>query len=120
MNLEATVKNLEAVKCRSAWSKGVKEYALMLLDSDVDYNEITNRQELQEALLDGAEDWGKYSWGGGALIYDVDIAVTLCTPSELKRCKDGILIPNKQEQWRDVQARALFQAEILIKSCVVF
>lgn len=123
MNLQTTLENLEVVKCRSAWSKGVKEYAFMLLDnisSDDDYKEIKNFISLHDALLNGAKDWRMFSYGGNALIYDVHIAKTLCNPSELKRCKGGSLPPNKQEQWMDVQARALFQAERLIMECAEF
>ena len=123
MKKEATLKNLKAVKCRSAWSKGVKEYAYMLLDNifnDSDYKSITTIKSLHEALLKSAPTWKRFSWGGYALICNEDIAKTLCNPSELKKCKNGMLRPNKQEQWLDVQARALFQAENLIKSCVEF
>ena len=123
MKKEATLKNLKAVKCRSAWSKGVKEYAYMLLDnifSYSDYKSITNFKSLHEALLKGAPNWKRFSWDGCALIYDEDIAETLCSPSELKKCKNGMLSPNKNETWLDVQTRALIQAEILIKSCVEF
>ena len=120
MNKEATLKNLKAVKCRSAWSKGVKEYAYMLLDKISDYKSITSFKSLHEVLLNGAKDWHQFSWGGYALICDEDIAKTLCSPSELKKCKNGMLRPNKKEQWLDVQTRALFQAENLIKDCVEF
>ena len=88
MEKEATLKNLEAVKCRSAWSKGVKEYAYMLLDnifSYSDYKSITDFKSLHEELLNGAENWHQFSWGGCALIYDEGIAETLCSPSELKK-----------------------------------
>ena len=34
----------------------------------------------------------------------------------LKNCKNGILRPNKKEQWLDVQAKALFQAENLTRT----
>ena len=123
MNKEATLKNLKAVKCRSAWSKGVKEYAYMLLDNiflHSDYKSITSIKSLHEVLLHGAKNWKQFSWGGYALICDGDIAKTLCSPSELKKCKNGMLRPNKQEEWLDVQARALLQAENLIKDCVEF
>ena len=123
MNKEATLENLKAVKCRSAWSKGVKEYAYSLLGnifSYSDYKTINDCKSLHEELLNGAKNWHQFSWGGCALIYDGDIAKTLCSPSELKKCKNGMLRPNKKEQWLDVQARALFQAENLIKSCVEF
>ena len=123
MNKEATLDKLKAVKCRSAWSKGVKEYAYSLLGnifSYSDYKAIADFKSLHEELLNGAKDWKQFSYGGYALICNADIAKTLCNPSELKKCKNGILRPNKKEQWLDVQARALFQAERLIKSCVEF
>ena len=123
MNKEATLEKLKAVKCRSAWDKGVKEYAYSLLDNIFlhrDYKAITNFKSLHEELLNGTPNWEKFSWGGHALVYHEHIAKTLCSPSELKKCKNGILRPNKKEQWLDVQARALVQAENLIKSCVEF
>ena len=63
MKKEATLKNIEAVKCRSAWSKGVKEYAYMLLDNILsysDYKAITNFTSLHEELLNGASNWDAY------------------------------------------------------------
>ena len=123
MNKEATLENLKAVKCRSAWSKGVKEYAYSLLDNIFtysDYKSINDCKSLHEVLLNGTPNWEKFSWGGHALVYYEHIAKTLCSPSELKKCKNGMLRPNKQEQWLDTQARALFQAERLIMECVEF
>ena len=123
MNKEATLKKLKAVKCRSAWDKGVKEYAYMLLDnifSNRDYKAMTNVTSLHEALLRSAKNWKRYSYGGCALISNEQIAKTLCSPSELKKYKNGMLRPNKQDTWLDVQAKALVQAENLIKSCVEF
>ena len=123
MNKEATLENLKAVKCRSAWNKGVKEYAYMLLDnifSYSDYKSITNFKSLHEELLNGKRNWYQFSWEGDALVYDKNIAETLYSPSKLKKCKNGMLRPNKKEQWLDVQAQALFQAEKLIKDCVEF
>lgn len=61
-------------------------------------------------MMNGAKNWKEYSYGGCALIYDKDIAETLCTPSELKRKRGGELQPNSTETWLDVQARALYQA----------
>ena len=85
-----------------------------------DYKAITNFKSLHEALLNGAKGWDSFSCGGGALVLAEDIAALLCTPSELKKCKNGMLKPNKQERWLDVQTRALVQAERLIQSCVRF
>ena len=99
---------IEELKVRSAWSKGVKGYALELLD-DLDEN-ITLAELDKETLLNGAESWKEYSWGGCSEIYNEDIAVRLCAPSELKKTRNGELKPNMNEEWLDVQASALNQA----------
>ena len=107
---------------RSAWSRGVITYAIDLVESlngfkpdETDYT----RENIEKALLNGASGWSEYSWGGCAYIYDTLIARTLCTPSELKKTKNGALRPNQSEEWLDVQARALFQACELIKSLFI-
>lgn len=114
---------LEATPTRSAWSRGVKSYALELLeyeDEDLLFSlslKPTNglkREVIRKALLNGARNWNEYSWGGCSLIYDEDIAKRLCTPSELKKTHNGQRDPNEREQWLDTQARALYQAEHLI------
>ena len=112
---EEIKKNLENRKDRSAWDKGVTVYALELLDEvaeQIDYSgkEPETRAELKALALNGAKGWSQYSWGGSSLIYDCDIAARLCTPSELKKTKDGERRPNSREEWLDVQARALSQA----------
>jgi hypothetical protein len=40
------------------------------------------------------------------------------TPSEYRKTKGGEKEPNSRESWLEVQAQALFQAEILIKSTI--
>lgn len=115
---------LEAVKTRSCWDRGVKGFALDLLESYENICEYCEHDgqpipELnEETLLNGADDWRAYCYGGGALIYDGDIAKNLCTPSELKRTDNGNKAPNDREGWQDVQARAYYQAFRLLKSCV--
>lgn len=110
-------------KTRSAWDRGVNEYALDLLtdlEPRIDYEGRTpgNPRELAAWLLNGAQDWTQYSEGGCALVYDIDIAKRLCSPSELKRLtnKCGFLKdrPNPRETWLECQARALWQAATLI------
>lgn len=106
---------LEANQERSAWNKGVNVYAQELLEGLRERAEDEGRlpesiEECQEWLLNGAESWDAYSFGGNALIYDGDIAQRLCTPSELKKTHNGERLPNGQEQWLGVQARALSQA----------
>lgn len=106
---------------RSAWSKGVAEYAAEILEAIdyVDEDELTNERLIDRALLNGASDWNEYSWGGCSLIYDGDIAERLCNPTELKRTKNGERRPNSREEWLDTQARALFQASKLIKAALL-
>ena len=109
---------VENVKVRSAWSNGVKEYAIDLLDdaaSNSESEEFASLKELKEAILNGASDWMQYSEGGCSLIYNSDIAERLCNPTELKRTKNGLNNPNNRENWIQCQARALFQAWELIK-----
>ena len=101
---------IESTKARSAWSRGVKAYALELL-SDLPHNvEYGSPMSLVDDMLNGARNWSQYSLGGCSLIYNEDIAKRLCTPSELRKTKNGELQPNKEEQWLDCQARALNQA----------
>lgn len=121
-NFKELKKRVESHKAASAWNRGVKAYALDLLDrleeaiqgnwfSDAD---ILSPNLLKKELLNGAADWLEYSEGGCALVYDEDIAKRLCTPSELKQKKGGRLQPNSRETWIEVQARALYQAASLI------
>lgn len=106
---------LETRKDRSAWNKGVTLYAWDLLDeiqerTDYEHKEPENADELKEYALNGAESWDQYSWGGSSLIYNGDIAERLCSPSELKKTRNGERRPNSREAWLDTQSRALFQA----------
>ncbi len=101
---------------RSAWARGVKAYAVELVEGLEDGADLANEVLLQKALLNGASCWAQYSEGGAALCYDADIAERLCSPSELKRCKGGDRQPNARETWIDCQSRALWQAYRLIVS----
>ena len=117
-NIEKLYQSIESEKQRSAWDKGVTKYALELVDQlgeqiNGGYFEeldLTESKKVRAALLNGAEDWSQYSWGGCSLIYDSDIAERLCNPSELKKTRNGERRPNSREEWLDTQARALFQA----------
>ena len=108
---------VEALTDRGAWGRGVTAYAIELLDELEEARRagyaaeaLDNTALLEKAMLNGEEDWTRYSWGGCSLIYDKDIARRLCSPSELKRTRDGERRPNGREEWLDCQARALFQA----------
>ena len=114
---------LAAFKARSAWDKGVKEIAEGLLDQ---YEEIVQYREgsdpvpplTEKAVLNGANGWKQYCYGGCAMITNAQIAKALCTPSELRRTDYGRKAPNARETWMDVQVRAYIQAWVLIKRCM--
>lgn len=134
---------VEAYNPRSAWNKGVKEYALELIEKLEERTEDEGREPISISalgvwMLNGARDynarglarpypfdnpgahWRVYSHGGSALIMGCEIAKRLCTTSELQRLttkagyiKDG---PNPRETWLDCQARALYQAAALVQT----
>lgn len=122
-NTSSTIKkifeNIKNVKVRSAWMRGVKTYAEELAESlfeAIEYapEALDNEKMLRKALLNGASDWSEYSWGGCSLIYDNQVAHRLCTASELKKTANASKRPNAREDWLDVQARALYQAERMV------
>ena len=98
----------------SKWQKGVELYAEELKE----FLAENSLEATKENMLNGANNWSEYSYGGSALIYDYDIAERLATPSEIKSRtrKDGSFnqMANARETWLDVQARALHQASLLV------
>ena len=115
-NLSTLYQIIENSPARSAWSRGVRSYALDIIEDITEFSKfnLSNGYELplitEDCALNGAEDWARYATGacGAALICSDDIAARLCTPSELriyqKRGGDTV-------EW---QSRALFQAWRLI------
>lgn len=102
----------EQKKERGAYGRGVYEYAFDIIDVLEEYEPeeleaVKNRQYLKKLMLKGAESTKEASYGACFLIYDKDIAERLCNPSELKKTKHGQRRPNRNEEWLDVQARAL-------------
>lgn len=109
---------IESQPARSAWGRGVKTYALEMIDNLEEYNrgEVpSSTNEMMDWLLNGARDWKQASEGGSWLITNEEIAQRLCSPAELKKVAGGRRQPNKRETWIDVQARALFQAAQIVK-----
>ena len=123
-NVTEVKKAIEERTARSAWARGVKEYALELIDNlqesidggYTDPEDITNKSLLEKKLLNGADNWDQYSYGGCALIYNYEIAERLCTPSFVRARRDGEWNPSRFENWLDMQARALYQAARIIKN----
>ena len=111
--IQSTVETIASE--RSAWARGVKDYALELLEN-LESNpglidEFNDGMPIREKdLLSGASDWFEYSYGGCSIIYNQDIAERLCTPSELEKARQGNRNPNANEDWLQCQARALGQA----------
>jgi hypothetical protein len=103
---------ITATPARSAWRRGVKAYAVEMIEGAE--GELSSVADLGKELLNGADNWRECSYGGCALIYDGDIAERLCAPSEYAKTREGQRAPNARETWLDVQARALGQAASLI------
>lgn len=75
-------KELEARKDRSAWNKGVTVYALELLEeyqerAAYEGREAADRAEFKAWLLNGADSWESYSYGGCSLMDNSMIASAL-------------------------------------------
>lgn len=117
ITMKEELKRVNAKHNRSAWDRGVNQYSEIMLDDIIDsmewykeeFDEM-NTKLLKIRALNGASDWNQYSWGGCSLIYNGDIAKRLCNPSEFKKTDNGRKRPNKNEEWLDTQARALYQA----------
>lgn len=110
-NYAAARSAVQNTAARSAWMRGVIAYALDLIDRAEDAGiGLTNAE-----MLNGAQSWSEYSQGGFGLVWNNAIAARLCSPSELKKTRNGERAPNARESWIDVEARALSQAARIIK-----
>ena len=94
---------------RSAWRRGVRQYAMDLIEDLPDFQDL-NPENCRGVLLNGAGSWKEWAYGGCGLVYDCAIAERLCTPSELRKKSGGELEPSSHESWLDVEARAVGQA----------
>ena len=119
-NIQAVVNEVEKAKTRSAWRRGVKAYALEMLERFEEWrrwNEENGESvpELEErTALNGASDWSAWARGGCGLVYDAYIAERLCTPSELRKLDGGARVPAGADSWCNIEARAACQAWGLI------
>ncbi|MCQ2063413.1 MAG: hypothetical protein MJY99_08785 [Fibrobacter sp.] len=134
MKVKEIIKAVSEKKARSKWVKGVKEYALEMLERTIiDTEKEADRLNAGELLNHVGGDrfkigcfwspdvWAlckECSWDGKFHIYDDEIAEKLISKSEIARKtnKDGTLKnPNSREQWLDTQARAIYTALHLIE-----
>ena len=131
--MKATAKNIQAVanevnntKTRSAWDKGVQSYAFHILAQFEDLRRFNESEGLEcpdldeVTALNGAQDWSAWAYGGCGLVYDNNIAITLCTASEREKWhKRGCPnMANPRETWLDVETRAARQAWQMIAKAV--
>lgn len=121
------LRSLPYRKNESAWDRGVRSYALKLLEKLPDgyyfacenASEVgQNLKELRKNMLNGSNTWIEYSENGFAYLYNYDIAKALCSPWEFTHTNEGRKKPNKHETWMEVQGRALFQAWVLITNVI--
>lgn len=93
---------------RSAWQRGVQEYALEMVEALS--NEAFDASLTEEKLLKGAKNWQEYSTSGRSLTDLKAIAKRLCNASQLKYTRNGELPMSKKYSWLDMQAVALQSA----------
>ena len=123
-NIQAVANEVNNTKTRSAWSKGVKAYALDILANFEEWSKWNEENgesvpELDErTALNGASNWRVWSYGGCGLVYNCAIAERLCTPSELRKLDGGAKVPAGAETWCDIEARAAWQAWRMIAEAV--
>jgi hypothetical protein len=123
-NIQAVANEVNNTKTRSAWSRGVKAYALDILESFEEWRKWNEENgeslpELDErTALNGASDWSAWSYGGCGLVYNAYIAERLCTPSELKKLRGGARVPAGVATWCDIEARAAWQAWRMIEAVI--
>lgn len=110
-------------KPRSAWDKGVKQWALDLLDGMDNKAEFSSLTSLLLEALSGSLDWKQYCYDDKGIISDYSIVEAFCTPTEKQRyiSRLGALrAPNADETWMDVQVKAATQAWDLIERVAKF
>lgn len=117
---EAMKINVSAYRARGAWGRGVKMYALEIIENIEGRAEYEGRTpaNLEEAnvwALGGANSWADHSRLGCALLFDGEIAKRLCGVGTLIRTRNGKRNLNGRETWHDVQTRALIQAWEIVK-----
>lgn len=116
---------------KSAWSRGVKSYALEMLEKIEDtsaqadtitlgdlINHVGYKSVKIGCFSQSLGACSEASWGGNFEIYSEDIAQRLATPSEIKKCtrKNGSFRSEVNgKNWLDIQARAIWQAVMLIQ-----
>lgn len=105
---------------RGQWNKATAYYADLLLDSYIeickwcaDQNEAIPALSL-DTVLSGASGWRQYSYGGCALVCDVDIAKVVFTPAQFAKWEQGRKVT--AEPLLDIQARALAAGWRVLKS----
>ena len=99
-NKKEMMKKILESPAQTKWEKGVKQYALELA-TEAEEKEYLSEEEFGKALLNGAQDWRQYSYGGCSLINDDEIFFRLFTQTTLIKGKVGAL---------DLQAQALKEA----------
>lgn len=119
MKTAQLITTIKGQRVRGDWGKGVKLYALEIVEETGLDEFPDNPAEFKKILLNGAKDWEQYSYGACSLWYDEDIAQRLCTDRALKANKNGQKSPSKGKTWLDVQTSALDSACKLVITCAV-
>ena len=86
---------------RSAWRRGVRQYAMDLIEDLPDFQDL-NPENCRGVLLNGAGSWKEWAYGWGCIVCDFGNASRLWTPSELRNQSGRDLEPCPRESWLHV------------------
>ena len=104
---------------RGKWYDGVSLYAVDLIQNYMKDNNLDDKDDVGEitekTLLNGSLDWHQFSTTGGGLQFPRKICARLLSPSAQMKTNYGEWKPSKDEDWNELEARALYQAWLLIK-----
>lgn len=94
-NLERLAILVTSSPVRGAWSRGVRAYALDIINNFFEWTAFNedNGEPLpvldEHTALNGANNWRHYSEGGCGLVYSYSIAERLLNASEFKKFEAG-------------------------------
>lgn len=112
-NLISRKNQAAVIKMRNAIKDDAHQLISQLFEESENGNVVIQnvREELQSILLNGADNWTQYSYGGSALVYNDDIERHYLVKDEY-----GIL---NGSQLLEMQADCLYEAYKIIRICVL-
>lgn len=112
-NLISRKNQAAVIKMRNAIKDDAHQLISQLFEESENGNVVIQnvREELQSILLNGADNWTQYSYGGSALVYNEDIERHYLIKDEYNVLNGSQLL--------EMQADCLYEAYKIIRICVL-